>query len=442
MVPRARNRRRQVASGKRGVSYMSGDANIFSTLEIDTIGEIMNISMGSAATAASTLLDKKVTITTPIVNIVDVDSFDISVLEPAIAVEIKYIEGISGSNILILRLEDAKTILSQMMQTELPDDYVFDEMGSSAICEMMNQMMGSSATVLSCFLGRSINISTPVTIPIDEWNSFKAQHLPQNDHLVTIQFTLNIEGVMESEFISVMEVKLAKEIIAVSLNFDTDPETPQPQQEAPPPPISQEDAFPAAAVPQPTPIPQAPFPEPPAAPPQQDISAIPPAPSYGAPPQQPAGYGPYPPQGYPQYSPHPGYQPMPPAGYGYPQQAPAPAGSPPHYHHTQDPVLVKDYDYNNFSNGKDIKEVPHNLDLVMNVPVQVTVELGRTKRKIKEILEFGQGTIVELDKQAGSQVDVIVNGQLIAKGDVVVVDDNFSIRITEILKARDSLTMI
>jgi len=104
--------------------------------------------------------------------------------------------------------------------------------------------------------------------------------------------------------------------------------------------------------------------------------------------------------------------------------------------------MVKDYDYNDFGGAGGIKDAPHNIDLVMNVPVTVTVELGRTKRKIKEILEFGQGTVVELDKQAGSQVDVIVNGQLIAKGDVVVVDDNFSIRITEILKARDSLTML
>lgn len=414
---------------------MSGDANIFSTLEIDTIGEIMNISMGSAATAASTLLDKKVVITTPVVNIVDLDSFDISVLEPAIAVEIKYIEGVSGSNLLILRMEDAKTILAQMMQTELPDDYVFDEMGYSAICEMMNQMMGSSATVLSCFLGRSINISTPVTAPIDEWNSFKKQHLPQDSHLVTIQFTLSIEGVMESEFISVMEVKLAKEIIAVSLNFDTDTETPQPQPEAPIPSITQKETSPADAIPQPAPMPQAPAE--PSAPPPSGATAPPVSPPQGAAPQQPGGYPPYPPpQGYPPYTPYPGYQ-VPPVGYGYSPQAPAPMAAP-----AQDPVVVKNYDYSDFSNESNVKEVPHNLDLVMNVPVQVTVELGRTKRKIKEILEFGQGTIVELDKQAGSQVDVIVNGQLIAKGDVVVVDDNFSIRITEILKARDTLTMI
>jgi len=430
---------------------MSGDANIFSTLEIDTIGEIMNISMGSAATAASTLLDKKVVITTPVVNIVDVNSFDISVLEPAIAVEIKYIEGISGSNLLILRMADAKTILAQMMQTELPDDYVFDEIGYSAICELMNQMMGSSATVLSCFLGRTINISTPVTIPIDEWNTFKVKHLPQDTHLVTIQFTLSIEGVMESQFISAMEVGLAKEIIAVSLNFDTDVSVSQPEQAAPTPPVTQGEAFPSAAIPQPTApqptaIPQTPPPQPSAPPPPNpsaapfQTAAVPPQtpPPYGAAPQQPVGYPPYPPQGYPPYPPYPGYQ-VPPAGYGYPPQA---APTPPMSQPAPDPVVVKNYDFSDFSSEASVKEVPHNLDLVMNVPVQVTVELGRTKRKIKEILEFGQGTIVELDKQAGSQVDVIVNGQLIAKGDVVVVDDNFSIRITEILKARDSLTML
>jgi flagellar motor switch protein FliN/FliY len=105
--------------------------------------------------------------------------------------------------------------------------------------------------------------------------------------------------------------------------------------------------------------------------------------------------------------------------------------------------MVQNYNYNDFARpGDPAQEAPANLDLVMAVPVVVTVELGRTKRKIKEILEFGQGTIVELDKQAGSQVDVIVNGQLIARGDVVVVDDNFSIRITEILKARDALSLL
>jgi len=133
---------------------------------------------------------------------------------------------------------------------------------------------------------------------------------------------------------------------------------------------------------------------------------------------------PYPPQAYP-----------PPPPYPYPPVAPQVAAP--------SPVKVQDYSFSDFNQGQgSSQEMPANIDLVMDVPVVVTVELGRTKRKIKEILEFGTGTIVELDKQAGSHVDVICNGQLIARGDVVVVDDNFSIRVTEILKSRDSLTML
>ncbi len=426
---------------------MNDAQNIFSTLEIDTIGEIMNISMGSAATAASTLLDNKVIITTPIVNVVDIASFDIKVLEPAIAVEIRYVEGITGTNILLLRQQDAKTILGQMMQTELPDDYVFDEMASSAICELMNQMMGSSATVLSCFLGRAINISTPTSLPVDDWEEFKAEHMSAEPQLLAIKFTLSIEGIMESEFISMMELGLAKEIINVSLNFDSEGESAPASAAAPPPPPPPVAAAPpipeqAAYAPPPAPDPAA-YTPPPAPPPPDAFAAPPPLPdAYGAQQPYPPQY-PYPPQQpypYPQQQqyPYPPPQPYgPPPGYGYPPQQPAPPPPPP-----ADPVLVKDYGYSDFGGGGGVKDTPHNLDLVMNVPVQVTVELGRTKRKIKEILEFGQGTVVELDKQAGSQVDVIVNGQLIARGDVVVVDDNFSIRITEILKARDSLTML
>jgi flagellar motor switch protein FliN/FliY len=401
---------------------------IFSTLEVDTIGEIMNISMGSAATAASTLLDNKVSITTPIVNVVDFETFEIKVLEPAIAVEIQYVEGISGSNILLLRQSDAIKILSQMMQSELPEDYVLDEMAKSAICELMNQMMGSSATVLSCFLGRSINISTPITVPIEEWGSFKEEHLPNEQNLLTIKFTLSIDTILDSEFISVMDIGLAKEIIAVSLNFDSDSDpvsSPEPAAPAPAP----------AAAPPPPPAYQAP---PPASPPAyQAPPASPPA--YQAPPYQPVPAAPpMAPPGYPAGPPAAAYPPP----YPYPPypQPPAYGGWPPPQ--TADPVLVKNYAFNDFADNSGVTDQPHNLDLVMNVPVTVTVELGRTRRKIKEILEFGQGTIVELDKQAGSQVDVIVNGQMVARGDVVVVDDNFSIRITEILKARDSLSPV
>jgi len=78
----------------------------------------------------------------------------------------------------------------------------------------------------------------------------------------------------------------------------------------------------------------------------------------------------------------------------------------------------------------------------MSVPLQITVELGKARRKIKDIVEFSPGNIIELDRQAGDQVDIMANGRLIAKGDVVVVDDNYSVRITEIMKARDSLANV
>jgi flagellar motor switch protein FliN/FliY len=157
---------------------------------------------------------------------------------------------------------------------------------------------------------------------------------------------------------------------------------------------------------------------------------MPPPPDYGVPPPAAPGYAPPPQQPY--YPP----QPYPPPYYPPPGYAPPPGDPIP-------PVMVQSYSYNDFAQGAPHDpNAPANLDLVMAVPVVVTVELGRTKRKIREILEFGQGTIVELDKQAGSHVDVIVNGQLIAHGDVVVVDDNFSIRITEILKSRDALSLL
>lgn len=408
---------------------MSDEQAIFSSLEIDTIGEIMNISMGSAATAASTLLDNKVNITTPVVKLVPLEEFEITQMTPAIAVDIRYVEGISGSNILILRKEDVRTILSQMMMTEIDEDYEIDEMAESAICELMNQMMGSSATVLSCFLGRTINISTPQTVPIDKLNEFKAEHFSGSDSILTIGFTITIKDIMESQFISVMDVDLAKEIIDVSLNFDASSMEEEIQTELPPEPMAAT-PMPQAPTPAASPMPQAPV--------QQQSAAAAPHPMQEMPPQQP-----YPQQDYGQAA--PGQQPYPqyPPQQYPPQQYRQPYPYPPQAYSAPAPITVKDYDYSDFGAAAGLSpEHAGNIDLVMDVPVMVTVELGRTKRKIKEILEFGQGTIVELDKQAGSQVDVIVNGQLIARGDVVVVDDNFSIRVTEILKNRESLSLL
>ena len=136
----------------------------FTELEIDAIGEILNISLGSSATAISTLLNSRVDITTPIVSVVTRDEFEYKNLEPAVGVEITYVSGLTGSSIMILKRRDVKTIVETLMQTEIPDDeFEMNEMNISAICEVMNQMMGASSTALSEFLSRPVNISTPVS---------------------------------------------------------------------------------------------------------------------------------------------------------------------------------------------------------------------------------------------------------------------------------------
>ena len=203
---------------------MNDGETLFSPMEMDTIGEIMNISMGSAATAASTLLDNQVIITTPTVEIVPFPEFNIAGFGPAIAVNIQYVEGISGSNILLLRREDVRLILQTMMMSELPDDYQIDEMAESAICELMNQMMGSSATVLSCFLGRTINISTPGIVQIDSIEEFKQKYYSSSEYIVTVEFSLIVKDMIESRFVSSMEIGLAREIISASFDFNTEDE--------------------------------------------------------------------------------------------------------------------------------------------------------------------------------------------------------------------------
>ena len=81
-----------------------------------------------------------------------------------------------------------------------------------------------------------------------------------------------------------------------------------------------------------------------------------------------------------------------------------------------------------------------NIDLILDVPLQISVELGRTQKKIQDILELNSGSIIELDKLAGEPVDILVNGKIIAKGEVVVIDDNFGVRITDIVSPSNRIS--
>lgn len=396
------------------------DANVeFSSYEIDAVGEILNISMGSAATAVSELLNAKVWITTPQVSVVKAADLNYDRLEPAICVKIVYVSGISGQNMMVLKQDDVQLILNQLMGNPLvvSPDFEFDEMNISAVSEVMNQMMGASATALSDLLGISVDISTPTPYLIEQTNFCQLAELDPDETIVAVTFNLSVDGVMNSEFMSVMSVDLAKSLSGKMIEkFHGDESEAQPAKQPAPAPAAQ----PAPAAPQSAP---APAPQPAAPAPQ-------PTPAQGmAQPQQPApGAYPYPPQGQPAYP-----------GYGYQNQYAAYGAYPP----PVPPVNIQNaqlhqFDAMDFGLPTDQQD---NLKLLMGVPLEISVEIGTAKRKVKDILEFTQGTIIELERQAGAPVDVVVNGNLIARGDVVVIDDNFAVRITEIVKSKfmDSL---
>lgn len=395
---------------------MANDENIeFSSYEIDAVGEILNISMGSAATAVSELLNAKTWITTPQVNVVKVGDLNYDNLEPAICVKIVYVEGITGLNMMVLKQNDVQLILNQLLGNPLVIDpnFEFDELNISAVSEIMNQMMGASATALSDLLGVKVDISVPTPYIIEKTKFGDLCEMPLDSTVVAVTFKLTVDGVMESEFMSVLSLELAKTLSGKMMDkFSSDDG-------------SEDTASAPAAAPTPAPQPTAPAAAQPA--PQQQPMGMPqqpmPDPSmmYG---QMPQGY----PQGYPQQ-----------AGYGYPNPYAAYGAYPP----PVPPVNVQDaqlhqFDAMDFGIPADQKD---NLKLLMGVPLEISVEIGSAKRKVKDILEFTQGTIIELERQAGAPVDVVVNGNLIARGDVVVIDDNFAVRITEIVKSKfmDSL---
>ena len=451
---------------------------VFSPMIIDAIGEVMNISLGSSATAVSNMLDHRVDITTPTVTVVNVEEFSLGKLEPAIGVEIKYVCGLEGSNIMMLKRSDVKAIVDILLCTETPDEeFELNELSISAVCEVMNQMMGAASTALSDLLGRMVNISTPESFSLDDLEQVKRDHFPVTaGPVVVVSFKLSIEGVLQSEFLNVMSVELAKDLAAglgledELMLVDSAPASAPAPAAAPSSggTLSQEEIEKlmggmGAPAPAPAPAPAAapssggtlsqeeieklmggmgtpaptPTPTPaPAAPPQ--MPQMPPmAAPMGDPMQMPGGMPPYygyPPYGQPAEGGYPYPYPYPPYPM-YPPQQPAPTPPEPKVIETS-PLKMKELQNDN----KLPKEQQKNLDLIMSVPLEISVEIGRTRRKIQEILSFSKGSLVVLDKLAGDQVDLFVNGQCVAKGDVVVIDDNFGIRITEVLDKPDLLS--
>lgn len=379
-----------------------------SDTEKDAVGEISNISMGTAATTLSSLLNQKVNITTPRVEVADWDKLSRKYDRPCVMLQIRYKEGIDGNNVLILKERDVKIITDLMMggTGNVDDGEELTDLHLSAIGEAMNQMMGSAATSLSSMFNRKIDISPPIANIVETYNEMD-ETLPQflNDNFVIVAFKMQIGDLIDSEIMQLYPVDFAKELLTM-FSIDQEAQSDNSSASTEPTPAEQT-ATPQQAAPQPqaATAPQQPMPDMSQQGMMQQGMMQQGMPMQG----MPYGYG-MPMQGMPY-------------GYGMPmQQAPV------------KDVNVSPASFQPFQADVNPLVQQENIDLIMDVPLEVTVELGRVSKSIKDILDFAPGTIVELNKIAGEAVDVLVNGKYVAKGEVVVIEENFGVRITEIIK--------
>ena len=357
---------------------------ILTDIEKDAIGEIANISMGTSATTLYSLVNRKVNITTPTVSIANWKNFIDEQEKPCVFIQIKYTEGLDGANILIMRERDVKVITDLMMGGDGSNiDGELGELHLSAISEAMNQMMGSSATSLSSMLGRMIDISPPEASLVNILENKNGADIAPflGGDFVKIEFRMQIEDLVDSTIMQLYPIDFAKSLYKIFME-------------------QQMGTSAAPAQPDPAPQPQlVPAPQPQPDPAPQPQPYVPPKAEM---PQMQ--------QAMPQMQQMPQMPQMQQANI-QPAQFQA--------FNTQMPQQMASQE---------------NIGLIMDVPLEVTVELGRTKKSIAEILDFTPGTIIELDKIAGEPIDVLVNGKFVAKGEVVVIEESFGIRVTEIIK--------
>lgn len=373
------------------------DESLITPDERDAIGEIANISMGSSATTLYSLVNRKVNITTPVVQISNWDMVVDAYERPCVFIQIKYTAGLDGSNTMILKEHDVKVITDLMMGGDGSNtDGELGELHLSAISEAMNQMMGSAATSMSTMLGKMIDISPPEASLVD-LNDFKkggeiASFLEGN--FVKIAFRMQIDDLVDSTIMQLYPIEFAKGLYESFILNQPEPEpAPAPAPEPSTPPVME---MPAG---------------------QPDMS------------QMNMGMQGMPMQGMPMQG-----MPM----QGMPMQGMPMQGMPmmgmPAMNMGMPQMNIQPAQFQSFNSNGGAVPGQENIGLIRDVPLEVTVELGRTKKSIAEILDFAPGTIIELDKIAGEPIDVLVNGKFVAKGEVVVIEESFGIRVTEIIK--------
>jgi len=374
--------------------------------EKDVIGEVNNIAMGSAATALYTILDKKVEITAPEVELIPFKDITEEYDRPCVLVKVEYVEGLEGVNLLIIQKRDAAIIADLMMGGDGTDpDEELSEMHTSAVGEAMNQMMGSASTALSSIIDGVVNISPPNARYLDLNDAVDEDEdlFDPDEELVATSFNLKIGDLVDSTFKQLAPKEFTKNLVATLTGKDSRGLTAKEDNKQ-----------------------------------QEEVSAVAEEKTQKAeksttseqkaqPKQQPQ------PQKQQQQRQQPAAQ--------QPQQGAAAASSGNRKVQRDEEVAVQSAQFPDFDEDS-AQPLPQNMELIKDVPLQVTVRLGKSKMKIKDILELGEGSIVELDKLAGEPVDLLVNGKLVAKGEVVVIDESFGFRVKDIISPMERINNI
>lgn len=346
---------------------------ILSDLDKDLLGEIGNISMGSASTALSQILNQPVNITTPVVGITTIGELKNNFDVPNILLEVEYTSGIVGKNILIMKIPDAAIIANLMIggngevtTTELT------EIEISAVQEAMNQMIGSAATSMATMFAREVNISPPNS---RTWNTMSepiADDLRDEENIISVCFNLTIGDLVDSNIMQILPIETGKRIISIMMGQDNEGDSQS----------SLNENEPMATI---------------------EDTYVEPKPIVNEPVST----------------------------YEEPLKAETP----------RQPVEVHNVKFESLEQNTNVSGYS-NIDLIMDVPLEVSVLLGRTKKSIKDILNLGVGSLIELDKLADEPVEILVNGKMIAYGEVVVVDENFGVRITSIVSGKERLNSL
>lgn len=354
----------------------TGKNDILSDIEKDMLGEIGNISMGSASTALSTIINQQVNITTPVVTITTLKELRSQFQVPNIALDVQYTSGIVGENLLIMKVTDAGVIANLMMGGDGHVNTVeLSEIELSAVSEAMNQMIGSAATAMATMLLREVNISPPTSEIINSDTQKLSAGITDDEQIIEVAFRITIGDLVDSSIMQILPISTGKKLSTIMMGVqsgssgsqDTNNETAADNQTA-------------------------------------ELK------SQSSVRQQPENNG--------------NYEPAQSRIVEKPIETPQPQ------------VEVQKANFQPLQD-KSIYAEPKNIDLILDVPLDISVVLGRTKKNIKEILNLGTGSLIELDKLAEEPVEILVNGKKIAYGEVVVVDENFGVRITSIVSNDD-----